>query len=83
MCVCVCGCVCVCVYVCFGGEVKLRGERTHVDKPYGHQSGPPHSMPKSVVPLIIRGSELHTLPHLSNADRFTQRTFCFGGLRES
>lgn len=35
--------------------MKLWGERTHVDKSYGHQSGPPHSTAKSVMPLIIRG----------------------------
>lgn len=64
-----------------GGGVKLWSERTHVDKSYGHQSGPPNCMPKSVVPLIIRGRHPNRAAHTASfipADQFTQQTFCFG-----
>ena len=74
-------CVCVC-FVCGGGGSW--GEWTHVDKSYSHQSGPPHYMPKSVVPLITRGRHPNCTPHTAPfipTDRFTQQTFCFRAAR--
>lgn len=74
------GSVCMCVFLP-GVGVELWGERTHVDKSYGHQSGPAHSMPKSIVPLIIRGRHPHRVLHTASfipADLFAQQTFCFG-----
>lgn len=72
------GSVCMCVFLL---GVELWGERTHIDKSYGHQSGPAYSMPKSIVPLIIRGRHpdraLHTASFIP-ADLFAQQTFCFG-----
>lgn len=45
--------------------VKSQSERIHVDKSYGHQSGPPPRccMPQSVVPLIIRGRHPNRAAH--------------------
>lgn len=72
-------CVCVCVW-----GWKLRSERTQVDKSYGHRSGPPHFMPKSVVPLIITDRRPDRATHTASfihADQFTQQPFC-SGLRD-
>lgn len=61
--------------------LKITARMDAVDKSYGHRSGPPHSTPRSVVPLITGdrhpGPAAHTASFI-RTDQFTQQPFCSG-----